>query len=84
MTDPDWRAEEAANAVYDEQESNVRAGGDGGPRDEDSAGTFAEEAADEIAESARGASVAAHADIARDRTDPASGQGGQSGPGGKG
>lgn len=58
MTDPDWRAEEAANAVYDEQESNVRAAADGGPRDEDSAGTFADEAADEIAESAQGTPAA--------------------------
>jgi hypothetical protein len=49
MTD-DRRAEEAANAVYDEQESNARSTGDGGPREEENSGEFAELAEEESEE----------------------------------
>jgi hypothetical protein len=55
MTDPDRRAEEAANAVYDEQESNTRSAGDGGPREEEYSEEFAELAEEESEESSEGA-----------------------------
>jgi hypothetical protein len=51
MTDPEQRAREAANAVYDEQESNARSAGDGGPREEEYAEEFAELAEEESEES---------------------------------
>jgi hypothetical protein len=51
MTDPDRRAEEAANAVYDEQESNARSAGDGGPREEEYSEEWAEQAEEESEES---------------------------------
>lgn len=52
MTDAQRRAEEAANAVYDEQESNARATGDGGPREEEASEEFAELAEEETDEEA--------------------------------
>jgi hypothetical protein len=54
MTDPDRRAEEAAQAVYDEQESNARTTGDGGPREELNADEFAEQAEEESDEASDG------------------------------
>lgn len=50
MTDAARRAEEAAKAVYDEQESNARTTGDGGPREEANADEFAELAEEESLE----------------------------------
>lgn len=47
MTDAQRRAQEAANAVYAEQESNTRAAGDAGPEIEESSGEFAELAEEE-------------------------------------
>jgi hypothetical protein len=52
MSDRDRRAKEAANAVYDEQESNTRSAGDGGPREEEYAHEFALQAEEESDESA--------------------------------
>jgi hypothetical protein len=52
MTDSDRRAEEAAQAIYDEQESNARTTGDGGPREEENASEFADQAEEESDEAA--------------------------------
>jgi hypothetical protein len=61
MTDPsdaERRREEAAQRVYDEQESNARATGDGGPRDDAQADEWAAEAERESAAENEGMAAA--------------------------